>query len=757
MTDGIELGVGYVSLNPSADGFTGKANDELRDPLDDVGKESGNRFSQAFIATGAVAIAAGLAAGITGAINREGIIAELSASLGGGEVGQAAGEAAGNLYSRGLGAGLEDVADSVGTVQERLGDLIGAGDLEGATAQALGLARVLDEDVAGVASAAGQLFRNGLAPDIETAFDLLAAGQANGLNRSDDLIDTVNEYSGAFARLGLDGGQALSLIDQGLEAGAFNADKIGDAFNEFSIRAIDGSEGTSSALESLGLSADEVAAQIAAGGPAAAGATAEILDRLRAVDDQVAQDAAGVALFGSIWEDLGSEALLALDPTADALGDVEGAAAAVSDQLGSTFQARIERLKRRGFDALVTAADRFLIPALDGVATGFEFLSRNADIVVPIVTALAIGIAAALVPAFIGWATAAGAAAIATLVALAPLIAIGVAVAAVAAGLIFAYRESETFRDIVNGAFELVGEVVEGVLGFFIDRLGNVVGTLRGVADFVAGVFTGDWDRAWSGIRTIFVNVFDLVLSLPLTILGALRDAVPAVVGAVVSAITGPFEGVPGAIGGFLDDAVGFVTGLPGRVVGALGTLGSRLFGIASAAFDIASVDGFGAGLVAGVGAVVRFVTGIPGRIVDAIGAIGSILFQIGKDVINGFLDGLQAAWGGVSSWLGDRAEDVGNVFKSVLGIRSPSTVFIEIGQNTIDGLQVGIENRQSSLRRTAGNVVGAVASDAANVSPAATVAAPASSGGDIYITQTDPSPETVAAAVRWGIRTSPQ
>ncbi len=59
----------------------------------------------------------------------------------------------------------------------------------------------------------------------------------------------------------------------------------------------------------------------------------------------------------------------------------------------------------------------------------------------------------------------------------------------------------EMFGDIVLDVFEGLAIVVTG----FFD-------TLSGLIDFIAGVFTGDWRKAWEGVKTIFEGIFEMIL-----------------------------------------------------------------------------------------------------------------------------------------------------------------------------------------------------------------------------------------------------
>ena len=130
----------------------------------------------------------------------------------------------------------------------------------------------------------------------------------------------MREYSPKFKELGMDAETAMAYLIQGAQNGAFNLDKVGDAMKEFSIRAVDGSDTTVAGFQRIGLNADEMAKKFAAGGETASQAFHETLVALNNMDDPIAQNAAGVELFGTMWEDLGKDVVLSL---ADVQGGLE--------------------------------------------------------------------------------------------------------------------------------------------------------------------------------------------------------------------------------------------------------------------------------------------------------------------------------------------------------------------------------------------------------------------------------------------------
>jgi hypothetical protein len=255
-----------------------------------------------------------------------------------------------------------------------------------------GVATIIGEDIPRVARSTAQLLKTGLAATSADAFDIIVKGQQAGLNVSEDWLDTLDEYSTQWRKLGLNGGQVLGLLSQGVKAGARDTDIAADALKEFSIRAIDGSKLTTQSFDAIGLSASDMSARIASGGPAAAAALDETLDRLRAVEDPATRAQIAVGLFGTQAEDLGA-ALFALDLTTatDQLGNLAGVAQSAVAALGDNAAGQIESAQRNievAADGIKGALATAFGPQIEGFAT---FVSENREAVISFLLDIANG------------------------------------------------------------------------------------------------------------------------------------------------------------------------------------------------------------------------------------------------------------------------------------------------------------------------------------------------------------------------------
>lgn len=227
------------------------------------------------------------------------------------------------IYSDNIGESFDDVARSIATVESITG---ASGEaLKGMTNNALLMRDTFEFDVTESVRAADMMVRQfGISGNI--AYSMIAQGAQSGLDKNGDLLDSINEYSVHFKNLGFSADEMFNMMANGAKSGTFSVDKLGDTIKEFGIRSKDGSEGTAEAFLQLGLNSDKMADAFARGGNAGKKAFEEVTKRLYQMKDPLQQDAVGVALFGTMWEDLQKEGIFALT-------NVQGSIAATADAL----------------------------------------------------------------------------------------------------------------------------------------------------------------------------------------------------------------------------------------------------------------------------------------------------------------------------------------------------------------------------------------------------------------------------------------
>lgn len=335
-----------------------------------------------------------------------------------------------------------------------------------------------------------------------------------------------------------------------------------------------------------------------------------------------------------------------------------------------------------GLDHFVPGAGKY-VTALEGAAVGVDVFSNVSDVAtlalqskyVAMVKDKAATIASGVATVATTTATKAAAAGqwlLNAALSANPIGLVVIAIAALVAGLVIAYKKSETFRNIVNGAFAAVQKAATVAFNWVKSNWPLLLAIITGPIGIAVLLVIKHWDKIKAGASTA---------------LGAV---------------------------------VGFFKGLPSRITSAVGALGSLLVRKGA---DL--INGLAKGYSGAIGAVISFAGSIGGKIVSAVGNLGSLLAGAGRAVINGFFDGLKAAWGAIESWVSSRAQWI----KDHKGPISADRVLLrDEGKAIIDGLQRGMESQLPALERFLAGVSGSI-EGGLSADPAVALAGSAGSG----------------------------
>lgn len=648
---------------------------EVKVSVDDSGVSSSLRTIKdklGELKPGGLAIGAGVGAavgvGFSKSLTVEAAQKKLQAQLGDASYAQHAGAAAGTLYADAYGESLEQVNEAVrmvissGAVMEDASK----GQIESITAQAMSLSTAFEVDVSESMLAVSRMIKAQLVPDAQGGIDLITRAFQQLGPGAHDILDTFTEYSVQFQKVGLDGSEALGMIQQMMHGGARSTDLAADALKEFSIRAIDGSKTTADAFEMIGLDAGVMARRLAMGGESANFAFTEIINKLKEVDDPVKQSAAAVGLFGTQAEDLGS-ALYSIDPTTAvaALGEVEGAGKSLNETIEDTAQNKITAWQR-SFDKLLVS---FVgAPGIIG-QTGAVITAFGADAVGMAGNLGMVALALRGVDSKI--LTTAKTVVMASARIVAEFVKMSVA-AAVHTGKMIGHLVAWAVATAVHGA-KAVAAMAVTAAAYVLHWTVMAAGAMARAA-----VMAAAWLVAMGPVGWVIAGIAALV-ALIIWKWDEIAAATEAAWNWVTEKIGAAWDWIKGKVAdgvAWVVEKIHWFKQLPGKVADWFGRLKDAA--------------------ITKLVELVGWLTGLPGRILGAIGDLGRLLWDAGKSVVTGLWNGIKSA----ASWLYNKImgwiRDVipGPILR-FLGIGSPSKwaerqVGRWIGPGIAEGIRAG-------------------------------------------------------------------
>lgn len=528
-----------------------------------------------------------------------------------------------SIYKNNYGESYEDIADAMGDVVIALGEM-DPSNMQEVTESAIALRDVYGYEVPESLRTVDTLMKN-FGFTAEQAFDYIVKGQQEGLDFSGEFLDTINEYSVQFKKLGFDANDMFAILKEGADSGAWNLDKIGDAIKEFSIRAIDGSDTTVAGFEAIGLSADEMSQKFGQGGDVAKEAFGQVIQALSDMEDPVQQNIAGVNLFGTMWEDLGPTVIEQLNNITSASVDTTGAMKELKEVKYDNLKSAMEGLGR-SIQVAGASLGKYFIPfvqlAIDlvqGWTDKFNSLSESTKQVVVIIGTIVAAIGPILL--IIGklitgissimtvMSTLSGLSAILAPVGtvLSGFVAPIAAILAAIGILVVAWQTdfngmrdtvatwASTIQAVIQNVLTIIQTVISTALGLITmawstnfaniqgivtaafnyvqDNITNVLNIIKSLLDVWVALFTGDWQgfltaisnlwtSIWTGIRDFVANMLNLIIQIIIGVAGGFVDAVMTVLSAAKVAFESGWRAITDWFSQAVEDPVGTILGI---------------------------------------------------------------------------------------------------------------------------------------------------------------------------------------------------
>lgn len=449
------------------------------------------------------------------------------------------------VYNANYGESLGDVSEKLSTVIQMTDDLDNA-SLATITKNAIALEDVFGFDVMesmrGVNSLMDQF---GITS--EQAFNLIVQGAQNGLNQNDDLLDTINEYSVQFKNAGYSAENMFNMLANGADSGTWSVDKLGDAVKEFNIRASDGTitdaiEENAKAFGMTKKEAEALGTEIKGG---SVEAYQKLLDKLKEVDDDAQRYQLGVAMFGTMWEDLGENTVMSLMETEGAISSVNNSMAQMDNAAYDTLESSLSQLGRTIKAEVVQPIAEKLTPAMkdavnfvnDRAGPAVEWLLSHLPeigIVLGTLSAVIVAMKWGSLVSSLGKVKGAFVGIKAALAAVSgPVLAIIAVVAALAAGFVYLWKTNEDFRDNVTAVWEeLQGSFSE--LGGKISDMLNQLMPL--ISEIVSTVLTA-FGQIAEAVLPILIQLISELLPVIIDLIGQLLPVLTQIIESVLSVL----------------------------------------------------------------------------------------------------------------------------------------------------------------------------------------------------------------------------
>lgn len=265
-----------------------------------------------------------------------------------------------------FGESYTEVAEVMAQIVQTMGDLSDS-DLTWITEAAMTLEDTFGIDVNESIRAVNVMMQS-MGVTATEAFDLIAKGAQNGLNRSDELADNLTEYGQIWGQAGFSAEEAFAIMENGLNAGAYNLDKVNDFVKEFAISLSDGR--IEDNLDSFSSETQNLFKEWKNGNATTADVFYSVIRDLESMTNQ--QEALTLAseTWSALGEDNAMDVITALNDVNTAYKDVQGTMDELTDTKYSDLGSSVSRLGSTVQEHIVEPLANLAIPALTSLANG---------------------------------------------------------------------------------------------------------------------------------------------------------------------------------------------------------------------------------------------------------------------------------------------------------------------------------------------------------------------------------------------------
>ena len=243
--------------------------------------------------------------------------------------------------------------------------------------------------------------------------------------------------------------------------------------------------------------------------------------------------------------------------------------------------------------------------------------------------------------------------------------------------------------------FKVLWDSIGGILDGFLE-------IIKGVANFISSVFTGDWQGAWDAIKQIFTGIWDAIVSFITAVWETIKmlfdmalGAIKAVWETVWGAISGFFQGIWNGIVSFFQGIWDWIVNMAQQNLSAIQSVWETVWGAISGFFQ-----GIWNGISSFLSGIWAAITGtISNAINNAYSVIQSVLGAI-RDFFSNIFNTISSTVTGIfSNILSAISNTIGNIKDTIVNginaavdfIKGLPSQAIQWGKDFIGGLKDGI------------------------------------------------------------------
>ena len=273
-------------------------------------------------------------------------------------------------------------------------------------------------------------------------------------------------------------------------------------------------------------------------------------------------------------------------------------------------------------------------------------------------------------------------------------------------------EHSSWLMPLISFVWDFICNVISNTINAIASVIEAGLGVIDGIINFFQNLFSGNFSACWESIKQIFSNAITLIWNwMQVQFVTNIPNMIKNFATNVPNLIKGMWTSAKNLFSSGVTACINFIKNLLTNAssnFGTLKTFGANTF---QALWSVAKTMMSNL-LNAVISNIKQVPTNIQNFMNQAVNVIKRInLAQVGRDMIQGLINGIKAMGSKVAGAIGSVVNSAVSSAKKLLGIKSPSRVFRQIGDDTGEGLVLGLKDKESDVvkasKRLSNGVIG--------------------------------------------------
>lgn len=291
-----------------------------------------------------------------------------------------------DLNKNNYGDDINDVAKSMALVKQYTGEL-DSSKLKSMTENGIAMRDVFDMDLSETIRGVDVLIGE-MGASSEEAFDLMAKGAQNGLDKSGELADNIAEYGSLYHQAGFSAKEMFTIMQNGLDSGAYSLDKVNDFVKEFTISLADGR--IEDNLEKFSNGTQTLFKQWKAGKATSKDVFRSVINDLATATNKQEMLTLASDTWSALGEDNAMDIITSLNKVNHTYDEVKGTMESIKDIKYDTLEARFQTLGKKFQSEVGAPIAEKALPAME---KGLDLVIDNVDLLKAGIGGMAAGVA----------------------------------------------------------------------------------------------------------------------------------------------------------------------------------------------------------------------------------------------------------------------------------------------------------------------------------------------------------------------------